>query len=34
MIFQELEWHAIDGVEIEGNVEDIDELAAKGEPRY
>ena len=27
--FQELEWHLINDVEFEGNVEDIDELAAK-----
>ena len=27
--FQELEWHLIDDVEFEGNVEDIDELPAK-----
>ena len=29
MIFQELEWYAVDDVEFEGNVENIDELAAK-----
>ena len=34
MAFQELEWHAVDDVEFEGNVEDIDELAAKSGTRY
>ena len=29
MAFQELEWHEIDDVEFEGNVEEISELAAK-----
>ena len=29
MAFQELKWNAVDDVEFEGNVEDIDELAAK-----
>ena len=29
MAFQELEWHAVDDVEFEGNVVDIDEVAAK-----
>ena len=29
MAFQELEWHEMDDVEFEGNVEEIGELAAK-----
>ena len=29
--FQELEWHAINDVEFEGNVENIDELFAKSD---
>ena len=36
MAFHELEWHAIDDVELEGNVEDINSMSLlqKVEPRY